>query len=108
VVVSFIFHAIVRANAVQGALEPVPEIAGVASAVVTGFTMLVGALASAVAAALFDGRTPLAMTGTMATCSLAALGVYFIVVRPAERRFHLEHRHVHTEELEVIADGVAA
>ena len=108
VVVSFIFHAIVRANAVQGALEPVPEIAGVASAVVTGLTMLVGALASAVAAALFDGRTPIAMTGTMATCSLAALGVYFVVVRPAERRFHLEHPHAHTEELEVIADGVAA
>ncbi|MEO8334997.1 MAG: Bcr/CflA family efflux MFS transporter, partial [bacterium] len=50
VVVSFIFHAIVRANAVQGALEPMPEIAGVASAVVTGLTMLVGAAASAVAA----------------------------------------------------------
>jgi DHA1 family bicyclomycin/chloramphenicol resistance-like MFS transporter len=108
VVLSFIFHAIVRANAVQGALEPMPEIAGVASAVVTGLTMLVGALASAVAAALFDGRTPLAMTGMMATCSLAALAVYFIVVRPAERRFHLDHPHVHIEELEVIADGVAA
>jgi DHA1 family bicyclomycin/chloramphenicol resistance-like MFS transporter len=108
VVLSFVFHAIVRANAVQGALEPMPEIAGVASAVVTGFTMLVGALASAVAAALFDGRTPLAMTGTMATCSLAALCVYFIVVRPAERRFHAEHPYVHTAELEVIADGVAA
>jgi DHA1 family bicyclomycin/chloramphenicol resistance-like MFS transporter len=108
VVVSFIFHAIVRANAVQGALEPMPEIAGVASAVVTGFTMLVGALSSAVAAALFDGRTPIAMTGTMATCSLIALGVYFFVVRPAERRFHDENPHVHTEELEVIADGVAA
>jgi DHA1 family bicyclomycin/chloramphenicol resistance-like MFS transporter len=108
VVLSFIFHAIVRANAVQGALEPVPEIAGVASAVVTGFTMLVGALSSAVAAALFDGRTPIAMTGTMATCSLAALAVYFVVVRPAERQFHIEHPHVHTEELEVIADGVAA
>jgi len=30
------------------------------------------------------------------------------VVRPAERQFHIEHPHVHTEELEVIADGVAA
>jgi DHA1 family bicyclomycin/chloramphenicol resistance-like MFS transporter len=108
VVVSFIFHAIVRANAVQGALEPMPEIAGVASAVVTGLTMLVGALASAVAAALFDGRTPIAMTGTMVTCALGALGVYFIVVRPADRRFRAEHPHVHTEELETFTDGVAA
>ncbi len=107
VVVSFVFHAIVRANAVQGALEPMPEIAGVASAVVTGMTMLVGALASAVAAALFDGRTPIAMTGTMATCALAALGVYFIVVRPAER-LRAGQPHVHTEELETFADGVAA
>jgi DHA1 family bicyclomycin/chloramphenicol resistance-like MFS transporter len=108
VVLSFIFHAIVRANAVQGALEPMPEIAGVASAVVTGLTMLMGALASAVGAGLFDGRTPVAMTGTMATCALAALGVYFIVVRPAERRFREDHPHVHTEELETFADGVAA
>ena len=108
VVLSFIFHAIVRANAVQGALEPMPEIAGVASAVVTGLTMLVGAASSAVAAALFDGRTPIAMTGTMATCALGALAVYFIVVRPAERRFRVTHPHVHTDELEVIADGVAA
>jgi DHA1 family bicyclomycin/chloramphenicol resistance-like MFS transporter len=108
VVLSFIFHAIVRANAVQGALEPMPEIAGVASAVVTGLTMLVGALASAVAAGLFDGRTPVAMTETMATCALGALGVYFIVVRPAERRFRADHPQMHTEELETFSDGVAA
>jgi DHA1 family bicyclomycin/chloramphenicol resistance-like MFS transporter len=49
--------------------------------------MVVGGLASAVAASLFDGRSALAMTGTMAVCALGALGVYVVVVRPAERRF---------------------
>jgi MFS transporter, DHA1 family, multidrug resistance protein len=108
VVFSFVFHAIVRANAVQGALEPVPEIAGVASAVLVGLQMIVGAVASAVAAALFDGRSAIAMAGTMAICSIGALSVYLVVVRPAERRFYAAHPHVHTEELEAYADVVAA
>ena len=108
VVVSFVAHGIVRPNAAQSALEPMPEIAGVASAVLTGLTMLVGALASAVAAALFDGRSALAMTGTMAICASSAMGVYLVLVRPAERRFHAAHPTVRTGELEVYADVVPA
>ena len=86
IVVSHVGHAIVRANAAQGALEPMPEIAGVASAVLTGLQMVVGAVSSAVAASLFDGRSAMAMTGTMSVCALGALTVYVGVVRPAERR----------------------
>jgi DHA1 family bicyclomycin/chloramphenicol resistance-like MFS transporter len=108
IVVSFIGHGIVRPNAAQGALEPMPEIAGVASAVLTGLTMIVGAMASAIAAALFDGRSALAMTGTMAVCACAAMGAYLVVVRPAERRFHAGHAPVHSEELEAYADVAAA
>jgi DHA1 family bicyclomycin/chloramphenicol resistance-like MFS transporter len=108
VVVSFLAHGMVRPNAAQSALEPMPENAGVASAVLTGLTMLVGALASAVAAALFDGKSPVAMTGTMAACASAAMAVYLIVVRPAERRFRAEHPEVHTEEMEAFVDVVAA
>ena len=108
VVLSFVFHAIVRANAVQGALEPMPEIAGVASAVLVGLQMIIGAVASAVAAALFDGRSAIAMAGTMAICSIGALSVYLVVVRPAERRFWAGHPHANTEELETYADVVAA
>jgi DHA1 family bicyclomycin/chloramphenicol resistance-like MFS transporter len=48
--------------------------------------MVTGALASAIAASLFDGRSALAMTGTMAVCAAGALTVYLLVVRPAERR----------------------
>ena len=86
IIVSHVCHAIVRANSAQGALEPMPEIAGVASAVLTGLQMIVGAVASALAAMLFDGHTAIAMTGTMAVCAVSALSVYIVIVRPAERR----------------------
>jgi DHA1 family bicyclomycin/chloramphenicol resistance-like MFS transporter len=86
VVLSHVGQGVVRPNASQGALEPMPDIAGVASAVLTGLQMLVGALASGIAASLFDGRTARAMTGTMVICSLGAAAVYALVVRPAERR----------------------
>lgn len=89
IVVSHVGHAVVRANSAQGALEPMPEIAGVASAVLTGLQMVIGASASAIAAALFDGRTASAMTGTMSVCALGALASYTLIVRPAERRLGL-------------------
>jgi MFS transporter, DHA1 family, multidrug resistance protein len=108
VVVSFLAHGMVRPNAAQSALEPMPEIAGVASAVLTGLTMIAGALASAVAAALFDGKSAVAMTGTMAVCASAAMAVYLIVVRPAERRFRAEHPPEYSEEMQGFVDVVAA
>ena len=84
-VVGFIGHGIVRPNAVQGALEPVPEIAGVASAVLTALQMLVGGLSSAIVAAWFDGRSAISVTAMMAVTALASATVYVLVVRPAER-----------------------
>ncbi|MDB4912445.1 MAG: drug resistance transporter, Bcr/CflA subfamily [Gemmatimonadetes bacterium] len=86
IVISHIGQSIMRANAMQGALEPMPEIAGVASAVLTGLQMIVGAASSAIAAALFDGHSAVAMTATMSICSVGALSVYFGVVRPAQNR----------------------
>jgi DHA1 family bicyclomycin/chloramphenicol resistance-like MFS transporter len=86
VVVGHVGHGVLRPNAAQGALEPLPGIAGVASAVLSALQMVAGALASAAAAAFFDGRTPRAMTGTMAVCALGAAAAYVGVVRPAERR----------------------
>lgn len=84
--VGFIGHGIVRPNATQGALEPMATIAGVASAVITAVQMLTGALASSLVAAMFNGRTALAVTGTMAVCATGSALVYAVVVRPAERR----------------------
>lgn len=104
VVVNYIGHGVVRPNASQGALEPVPEIAGLASAVLTGTQMVFGAGASAAVAALFDGRTPLAMTATMSVCALAAAAIYAFVVRPAERRMAVAYR----ERLEMADVTMAA
>ena len=86
VVVAHVGQGVLRPNAAQGVLEPVAEIAGVAGAVLSALQMLFGATASALAAALFDGRTALAMTGTMAVCALGAAAVYAGVVRRAEGR----------------------
>jgi DHA1 family bicyclomycin/chloramphenicol resistance-like MFS transporter len=84
-VVGFVGQGIVRPNAVQGALEPVPESAGVASAVVSGLQMLVGGASSAIVAAWFDGRSAISVTAMMALTALLSATVYALVVRPAER-----------------------
>ena len=86
VITGNIATGMMRPNAAQGALEQMPDIVGVASALLSGMQMIIGALASATAAALFDGHSALAMTGTMAVCSVAAAVAYFALVRSAELR----------------------
>ena len=88
--VGFVGQGVVRPNATQGALEPMASMAGLASAVMSGVQTLTGALASALVAELFDGRSAYAMTGMMAACGMCAGGVYVAMVRPAERRAHAE------------------
>ena len=78
-------QGIVRPHTAQGALELLPDIAGVASAVLTSTQMLTAALTGAVVAALFDRYSSLAMTAPMTACALAAAIVYVAVVRRAER-----------------------
>jgi len=73
-------------NSNQGALHPVPEIAGLAAAVLGSTRMLTGAFASLLIAFFYDGHTAHAMGTMMSLFSIAALGVYFGSVRPAERR----------------------
>jgi DHA1 family bicyclomycin/chloramphenicol resistance-like MFS transporter len=80
-VVGFVGQGIVRPNAVQGALEPLPEIAGVASAVLSALQMLVGAASSALVAALYDGRSAIAVAMMMALTGCASAAVYFGVVK---------------------------
>ncbi|HEY9614796.1 hypothetical protein [Allocoleopsis sp.] len=53
-----------------------PEIAGVASALVGFMRMLVGAMASALISFLFDGHTAFAMSGVMALFAIASLATY--------------------------------
>lgn len=84
-VVGFMGQGIVRPNAVQGALEPMPEIAGVASAVMSATQMFIGAVSSALVAAWFDGRSAIAVTAMMALAASASAMVYITVVRAGER-----------------------
>ena len=84
-VIGFVGQGIVRPNAVQGALEPMPDIAGIASALLSCLTMIGGATSSALVAALFDGRSALGMTAVMAACAIGALVAYATLVRPVER-----------------------
>jgi DHA1 family bicyclomycin/chloramphenicol resistance-like MFS transporter len=85
-VLNAVASGLVTPNATQGALHPVPEIAGVAAAIIGSSRMLTGALASVAVALIFDGRTAHAMGLMMSLFSLGALAAYFGVVRPAERR----------------------
>jgi DHA1 family bicyclomycin/chloramphenicol resistance-like MFS transporter len=84
-------QGVFRPNAILGALEPLPEIAGVASAVLMSLQYLVAALSAAMVAALFNGRSAIAITGAMAAFSLASFAIFLLVVRPAERRRGSEH-----------------
>jgi DHA1 family bicyclomycin/chloramphenicol resistance-like MFS transporter len=73
-------------NAAQGALHPMPDIAGAASAVLNSTRMLAGAIAGLLAAFFFDGRTAHAMAELMTLFSAASCAIYFGLVRPSERR----------------------
>jgi len=72
-------------NATQGVMHPMPDIAGVASAVLGSMRMLTGAFAGAVVSFLFDGHTAHAMADSMTVFSLASMIAYIAIVRPAER-----------------------
>jgi DHA1 family bicyclomycin/chloramphenicol resistance-like MFS transporter len=72
-------------NATQGVMHPMPDIAGVASAVLGSMRMLTGALAGVIVSFLFDGHTVHAMAESMTIFSLASLLAYVVIVRPAER-----------------------
>jgi len=72
-------------NATQGVMHPMPDIAGVASAVLGSMRMLTGAFAGAIVSFLFDGHTVHAMADSMTVFSLASMIAYIAIVRPAER-----------------------
>ncbi|MDH2236507.1 multidrug effflux MFS transporter [Pigmentiphaga sp. GD03639] len=68
-------------NASHAAVEPLPEVAGVASAVVSCVMMAVGALSGSLVTMLYDGHSARAITGIMAVCTLSALSLYAFWVR---------------------------
>ncbi len=90
-VIGFIGHGMVRPNVVQGALEPVPEVAGVASALMSAGQMVTGASISALVSMFFDGQTAHSLTVLQALCAVSSILVYRAMVRPAERRARAAH-----------------
>jgi DHA1 family bicyclomycin/chloramphenicol resistance-like MFS transporter len=75
---------LIAPNAMQGAMQPLPQIAGAAGAATGFIQMTMGAVASGLVAAFYDGRSALSMTALMALCSLLALISYLRIARPAE------------------------
>jgi len=74
-------RGVVSPNAMHAAMEPVPERAGAASAVIGSLQMLTGSLAGAAVGALYPALGAGAMGVTMAAFALAALGMWLVVER---------------------------
>jgi DHA1 family bicyclomycin/chloramphenicol resistance-like MFS transporter len=69
----------------NGALRPMPDIAGSITAVMAFVQMIAAASSSALAAALFDGHSVLSMAVVMLCFCLLAVASYVGVVGPAKR-----------------------
>jgi DHA1 family bicyclomycin/chloramphenicol resistance-like MFS transporter len=83
IVLSSFAWGLASANAAHGALEPVPELAGTASAVLTCLQMAFAAIASLLVAFLFAWIGVAAMTGMMAAFGLLAAATWLLVAHPA-------------------------
>jgi len=68
-------------NAAHEAVHPLPEIAGLASAVLVTTQMLFGALGGVIAAALYRDASPLALGAIMSAAALAAAALYAFWLR---------------------------
>ena len=84
-VVGFVGHGMVRPNVVQGALEPVPQVAGVASALMSAIQMVTGASVSALVSSNFDGTSARSMNVAQVACALLSVAVLVLMVQPARR-----------------------
>jgi len=85
-VINTFCSGIILPNATHGAIQPLPESAGVAAAVVGFLQMLCGAVASGLVAFLYDGRTAIAMSGVMALFAFASLITYIGLVRQTKHQ----------------------
>jgi DHA1 family bicyclomycin/chloramphenicol resistance-like MFS transporter len=82
-VISAYGYGLIGPNASHGALTALPEIAGIAGAVLTTFQMSVAVLASAMVAAAYARFGLAAMIVPMAGFGLATTALYGLMVRPA-------------------------
>ncbi|AIO37137.1 drug resistance transporter, Bcr/CflA subfamily protein [Burkholderia cenocepacia] len=68
-------------SATFSALEPLPELAGLASGLLTSVQMTLGAIASLLVSALFGSFGISGMIGTIFACALIALIIYIVSIR---------------------------
>lgn len=83
-VLSNLAFGLIMPNAMERAMEPLPQIAGAAGAVMGCVQMAMGAAVSGLVAVFQAGHSALSMTGLMALCALLALASFLWVARPAE------------------------
>jgi DHA1 family bicyclomycin/chloramphenicol resistance-like MFS transporter len=76
---------LISPNAMNGALQPMPDIAGSTTAVVIFVQMIAAASSSALVAALFDGHSAFSMAVVMLSFCLLAIASYVGVIGPAKR-----------------------
>ncbi len=88
----------ITSNANHGVMHPMPDIAGVASAVLGATRMLTGAAASVLISLIFDGHTAHAMAWAMTGFTLASFAAYWLIVRVAERPVPVEEDEPLEEE----------
>jgi DHA1 family bicyclomycin/chloramphenicol resistance-like MFS transporter len=74
-------RGLVAPNAMHAALDPVPESAGAASAIIGSLQMLMGSLSGLAVGALYPSLGAGAMGVTMAGFALASLGAWLVVER---------------------------
>jgi len=70
-------------NAAHEAVQPLPDIAGVASAILLSGQMLLGAAGGALGASLYRVGSPLAIGEVMSVAALAASALYAFWLRPS-------------------------
>ena len=83
---------LITPNVVHGTMEPVPQIAGVASSLFGSTRMIAGAISTEVVAFWYNG-TPLAMTGAMLLFAASAFGFWILSLRFLREGRQAEPRH---------------
>jgi hypothetical protein len=83
---------LIAPNAMQGAMQPLPQIAGAAGAATGCIQMATGAVVSGLVATLYDEHSALSMAALMAVCSLHWSHICCLPVPPSASSFCLEHK----------------
>ena len=78
----FLAMGIIFPNAMHEAVHPLPEIAGVASAILLSSQMLFGALGGALGASLYRDASPLGIADVMSGGAIAGALLYALWLRP--------------------------